>query len=135
MNKNNAPFYGDFVLVPSSDGSVTAVWRESNDNICASRIRQNGTLTNINSPNVISAELFPNPAADKFSIRIKNNVDENALIQLYNMKGQLVFEQKDSEKGEHSYTINTSKLPAGIYNVVIKGTHQISAGRISIVRN
>ena len=135
MNTNNLPSTLDYVIVPSNDGSTTIIWKESGENICASRIRQNGTLTNISSPTITQLELFPNPATDQFSIQVKNTGEEKSLIRIFNANGQLVSEQTDSEKGEHQLMISTSKLSSGIYTVTVTGTNLNRAGRLSIVRN
>ena len=52
----------------------------------------------------------PNPATDNFTVTLVDNT--NASIQLYNIVGQMVYNQTTSEQ---AVTINVSDLTSGIY--------------------
>ena len=73
--------------------------------------------TYTNNPFAEKAEAFeiaPNPATDKIVLRFEN--DETIWnIQLLNVKGELLFQQKF----KNNEILNTTKLPNGIY--LLKG--------------
>jgi hypothetical protein len=67
--------------------------------------KQNGTTSNIN--------IFPNPSKDHFTIKntlLNGNID----VTIYNMKGELIFEQKLSKPYEIHH-----QLPKGLYRIKI----------------
>jgi hypothetical protein len=58
--------------------------------------------------------VYPNPVADELHIK---NVDQNSMIEVYNLSGKLVLVKKP---GSENYTLNVSNLKSGLY--VLKAT-------------
>lgn len=58
-----------------------------------------------------SVKVFPNPANDFVTVQAITTIKN---IQVYNLAGQLVFEQTSNAK---SVTVKTSSLSAGVYNL------------------
>jgi len=58
-----------------------------------------------------SVSVFPNPANDFVTVQAMNTIKN---IQVYNLAGQLVFEQTSNAK---FVTVKTSSLSAGVYNL------------------
>jgi Secretion system C-terminal sorting domain/OmpA family len=57
-------------------------------------------------------KLFPNPTSDVLNIQVNTTFSK---IQVVNMSGQVVLEEKNLGKSEHQ--INVSQLPNNIYNI------------------
>ena len=77
----------------------------------------------INSVNTIEKEmisfkLFPNPTSSEINIEVNNGYNEKGTIKIYNLLGNLVYEDKKIiEKNE---LINIEHLESGIYWVAIE---------------
>jgi hypothetical protein len=67
------------------------------------------------------AEVFPNPAIEKFSVKFESAKGNFTSIVLKNLNGQVVKELfADGVKaGTNIFSFNTAYLPAGIYHLVI----------------
>jgi PKD repeat protein len=74
-----------------------------------------------------SVSVFPNPANDFVTVQSMNTIKN---IQVYNLAGQLVFEQTANAK---FVTVKTSSLSAGVYN--LKATLENSTVNKKIVIN
>ena len=75
----------------------------------------------------LNVKVYPNPVNDKLTIVL--NSQSNALIQLYNQLGELVFEEKiQTDTAE----INTVLLANGIYLLSIKTQEGISSKKVVI---
>ena len=110
VNVPDNPFYGDYQLVSAADGAVTIIWRSVNDDICAARIRRNGTLTNITSiQQNNSFAIFPNPATDNVNIQCNH---KNVLISIYNNSGALVYQTKNMSESYGRIIFSTYSYPA-----------------------
>ncbi len=59
--------------------------------------------------------LFPNPACDRITITYANQLHSQAIISVYNTKGQLVH--KAISNDESRYMLDVRSLPNGIYSV------------------
>ena len=96
-----------------------------------SKTRITLTLTN-NSTNLATDifsidNLFPNPAQDKITLAINNQIESNQVpIQVFDSFGQKIYhETVFLEKGVNALTINTSSFNEGVYLVVLpSGSHQ-----------
>lgn len=73
-----------------------------------------GVLTSINdTPVVLSFNLYPNPANDKLYLSFKY-LDDNSLVSIYNLKGQLVY-SKSINQTDKSLEIDIKGIPKGLY--------------------
>ncbi|MBL0340858.1 MAG: T9SS type A sorting domain-containing protein [Bacteroidetes bacterium] len=123
INTNNPPFYGDYQLVSSSSGSVTAIWREDMDQICAARVKPNGTLTNIVEQSPFHFTIYPNPFSDKLIVNLPD-ISSAPKIEMYDALGRKL--NIALEIAEKDYILNTKQLAKGIYilNVLTNSTNQ-----------
>ncbi len=71
--------------------------------------------------------IYPNPASSKVEIDL-TDFDGSANLYIYNMLGQLIKTIAVSSADE-TPSIDVSNLPAGIYEVILKGDDVISKGR------
>ncbi len=132
VNTNNPPFYDDYALVSSADGSVTSIWQETLSNICAARIRPDGILTAISEPMENTVRLFPNPAAGQFSLQIKGNDYAKAVISIYNAMGEIVLQKKNPDETSGIITVSTKSFSAGVYYVKVTGRNYNSCVRVCV---
>lgn len=63
-----------------------------------------------------SLKVFPNPSTDKITFVVHQEILEKAVLQLYNLKGELVF-SKDYKglKANTDYFVQTENTPSGMY--------------------
>jgi len=66
--------------------------------------------------------LTPNPARDRFSVFLKNDVPRSELLQMFDVQGKVVFEKMlPLEAGFNSHEITPGSLPSGLYAVRLGG--------------
>ena len=82
---------------------------------------------NLRTGNVVSVEeqyansfafsVNPNPASDDITISIKNNMNNEIKLELYDNLGNKVFDvfNKRLNAGDHIHQMNVSNLPSGVY--------------------
>lgn len=69
-----------------------------------------------NSEKVLS--VFPNPASHNITISIKNNFDNTAILQIFDMYGKLVYHDNSTFAGEIAIkSIQLPTLSSGIYQI------------------
>lgn len=112
---NNVPYYEDFILLNTGGTSVTSIWKESLENICASKIQANGILASV--PVVVenTFDIYPNPASDRFVIALNEKTKGAIKIEMTDAFGRLVYTTK--EMSSSTIEVNTSKFAAGLYYV------------------
>jgi hypothetical protein len=78
-------------------------------------------IVNFNSGGSQGFVLIPNPANDHVVIALNQVINTKANISVVNVQGQPVLEDVIGSN-EQQHSLQISKLPAGIYNVVIVGS-------------
>ncbi len=74
--------------------------------------------------------IHPNPVSNKFTVKL-NNFNEIAVVNIYNVYGQLVLNQKlENQEAE----IDVSTMPVGEYNIVLNVGNNISTDKIVIMK-
>ena len=81
---------------------------------------------NVGIENVVSAEanfgqFYPNPATDLANLQINLGNGQNYTVTIINNSGRTIHTSSLQAAGQIVYTINASRLAAGIYNVVFIG--------------
>jgi hypothetical protein len=74
--------------------------------------------------------LYPNPARNKVTLSLKS-VDTDVQVSVYNMAGRLVL-QSYYNANLQSITMDVSKLPAGLYNAVIRAGNSIEHRKLMV---
>ena len=67
-----------------------------------------------------SIKIYPNPASDTFNISIGNSSEYKAQVEVFNLQGQLILDQKINGTGNTNISVNN--IPDGLYLVIIKDT-------------
>ena len=62
--------------------------------------------------------VYPNPANETLTIRLKEGLQSDAMIGLYNFQGELVLRHA-FPKGSHETMVGTGNLPEGLYLVKV----------------
>lgn len=114
FNFHSIPF-GTFKVHPAITGMYTTATEielsQNNTTANVVMIMNGNTILGVNKAvSSMVAKLFPNPAANAIQIELKQNV--NALIQIYNSNGTLVFE---NEYSSNQITIELTDFNPGIY--------------------
>lgn len=83
----------------------------------------NAGLLGINNPstNKSTLEVFPNPATDKIFVR---GINQNAVIQLFDVTGRIVFEKKFSESVSMNESIDLKNYAPGLYVIKAQNNKQ-----------
>jgi hypothetical protein len=76
--------------------------------------------------------LFPNPAANEFSITFQSGSDVNGVVSVYNDLGQIVMEEEIKQRSSN-VKIKTAALAPGIYSVVVKNDNGVAGIRKLVV--
>jgi hypothetical protein len=66
-------------------------------------------------------QLFPNPAKNILNVQI-NAGNEKATIQIIDMSGRKVKEEKITLNGTTTVSVDINNLPKGTYNLLLKGS-------------
>lgn len=85
------------------------------------------------SENKIQFNLFPNPTEGVVSIYIEPGNNNNIKATLFNMLGEIVFEQNNIQPAMQ-YSFDFSFLPPGGYSIQLETQSSKSMGRIMILR-
>ena len=65
-------------------------------------------------------QVFPNPVNDKANLQIVADKAMMVYVRVYNNEGkQVIIEQRALHAGEQNWQLNTSRLAAGIYEIII----------------
>lgn len=70
-----------------------------------------------------NSSIFPNPAHNKINVRFYLSESEQLKIQIFDLKGQLIFDQKEQRFGQgiNELEVNTSSLKSGLYFLRVIG--------------
>ncbi|MBK6446193.1 MAG: T9SS type A sorting domain-containing protein [Bacteroidetes bacterium] len=135
INVNNLPYYADYNLVSSTTGSVTAIWKENGDNICATRVQPNGILTTIPSRNNKSFALYPNPVSHQLILSVENCSIGDYNIRIYNSTGAEVFTCSEKNSfSEFSRIISVTDFPAGLYSIAVQTSGSLNTQNFVVVK-
>ena len=84
--------------------------------------------TALNESSAVSFTLYPNPAKDVISI---NGVSGNIIVNVYDVRGRLVIEQKITEGANQ---MKVSQLAHGSYRVVLIGENELILEECSLIK-
>jgi len=87
----------------------------TNDELCENLLGTIG-IDEYDNSNFILFQNVPNPTNGLTTIHYKVNKSGKVILSINNITGQKLYQQEQfSERGKHSFIVDTSKLPAGIY--------------------
>ena len=103
--------------------SILSTWNSNGQSITVGGvddfyIMDKGDNTAVENANVPKANVHPNPANERIEI-VLEGPDNNGTITLYDLSGKEVT-TADIEAGNFNYSINTSSITPGVYNLVIQ---------------
>ncbi|GAB5466236.1 MAG: hypothetical protein Kapaf2KO_16720 [Candidatus Kapaibacteriales bacterium] len=89
----------------------------------------------LNSDMFKISSLYPNPVSGNFNFRVENTIHKgDVLISLYDMKGTLVKEQRNTVSGDFSVDMDLSDSAMGMYNLVVTTGEYTATSKISVKR-
>jgi len=108
--------------------------KELNNNIMVntSRCRYEYSTANDNHvvfPSAIHISTYPNPFNGNTTVSVKAN-DNHAIVQLYNVKGQLISEEDMNLNRSNTVNFKTEYLSSGIYFVKVKTANETKTQKI-----
>lgn len=102
-----------------------------------SAVLQRVQLTSVRAPSgiteTIDADVFPNPAAERIHIRLRDGV-EAASVQLIDALGRQVYAAEFSNASERTMIVALSSLPTGMYRLVLRAKDQPRSISLMILR-
>jgi hypothetical protein len=89
----------------------------------------NTSVSEMLNPKLTPLSIFPNPATDNISFKIefaKNN--ESTVARVLDISGRAITTENfgSTSLGSKQYSVNVSKLPAGVYSLQVITDHTIS---------
>jgi len=80
--------------------------------------------------------MYPNPANDKVQVNFANNSENNAVISLINMNGQVVNAAQTHQKSndQDTFVIDTTPLTAGVYYCKAQVDDKISIKKLVVIK-
>ncbi len=101
------------------------------------RIETSGITTSTDDIVDIDAtqlSIYPNPADNITQLNISSKESLTALMIIYDMNGRNVYEEQIRiNTGDNKYSINTSTLPSGQYNINVNSGDVNSIANLSVV--
>ena len=93
-----------------------------------------GGAVNIQEATSFEFEVFPNPTSDNFKLTYELPNTTYINIALYDNTGKLIetYNQGTYMAGSHSFTADVSKLPAGVYSVVVKSDNLTTSKQLIV---
>ena len=76
-------------------------------------------------------QLFPNPAKDVLNIKV-NGGNGNGMVQIFDLSGKKVKEQRMNINGNSVFKIDISQLPKGVFN--LKFTNQKNTEQVKFLK-
>jgi aminopeptidase N len=109
---NNIGFIADTVIVDPEYWLITKnnSSRKVNDSIPGSNIVQ----------------VFPNPVTDNFHVYLRNFKPQTAALKLFNVQGQVVFQENVTVNGSLYTDVNTQRLPRGVYFLKLEAGNEVT---------
>ncbi|OQP44613.1 hypothetical protein A4H97_09605 [Niastella yeongjuensis] len=83
------------------------------------RFNYSATVTVRRNENGVALLLSPNPVKDVLYVQAKGS--ESATVQIADVNGRILQQQKVSLNGNTSFSISVQSLPAGSYYLIVKG--------------
>jgi len=97
----------------------------------ASLLDIGASVENANTSMEIS--VYPNPSADKFTVKWNAHEDQPVAVALYNSSGTIIFENIIPYSNNKSLSINVSAIPLGNYLMVVKGKKNSQAKKVTVI--
>lgn len=137
VHSDNGPSSGSIELSPmGGSGQLSVVWSDSDTSQLRSglspgiyevtitdelgcsvtyeyEIKLNSSIEEFDD--VISVDLYPNPADDHIQLRLELKETESVNLRLFNSLGQAVITEKTSPGRSHHVTVGLQSLPPGTY--------------------
>ncbi|PZF73136.1 T9SS type A sorting domain-containing protein [Taibaiella soli] len=97
-----------------------------------------GVTTNVPTVNnsISGISIYPNPATDVATAKITLAAASHVSIQLVDIAGRVIANIADQNMttGEHTVTINTANVAAGLYNVKFVTDNGTTTERLSVIK-
>jgi hypothetical protein len=71
----------------------------------------------------VQIRIFPNPFSEEINITYSNNIHQNALLEIVDIMGKVVYEQQLEFSTELKQTIFSKSLLDGVYWIRINGPY------------
>jgi hypothetical protein len=83
----------------------------------------------------VAVEVYPNPANDRAVLNFHNERDEQLLVQVYDVSGQLVLSRSfAAAQGQNRLDLETAGLSVGSYIVQLQGGTTVRAVNLEVAR-
>ncbi|HND45261.1 MAG TPA: T9SS type A sorting domain-containing protein, partial [Chitinophagales bacterium] len=77
--------------------------------------------------------IYPNPAKDNITLEYAGEINKNAILEIFDMKGELQYQKNiEIQDGINKYNIITNNLSKGTYIIKLKNNTEIKTEKIII---
>ena len=93
---------------------------------CETRVCKDIVVPGSNEPQL---KLSPNPVINVLQVWFRSTVQEQVTISIYNVNGLMLRTYtRNADVGANTWDFDETSLPAGIYSVVVRSSHQLATG-------
>ncbi|MFI5141498.1 MAG: T9SS type A sorting domain-containing protein [Bacteroidia bacterium] len=80
--------------------------------------------------------LYPNPANDKVQVNFTNDSENNAVLSLVNINGQVINAQQTHQKSNNQdvFVVDTTPLTAGVYYCKVQVNDKMSIKKLVVIK-
>ncbi len=78
--------------------------------------------------------IYPNPAKDKLNVEFSNLANQEVVVEIYDMIGNLISSEQVNYFAGDKITMNIPNVPTGFYAVKVNTANQTITKKISIVK-
>ena len=116
-------------------GGYTVTLKATSDKGCVDiESKSIGIITSTETSLAKTTLLYPNPIQDDVLFMKHSVLNEPIEIDIYNVRGDLVFRQTIEPNNEEESFLNVSALASGVYQVQIRTRDEVLTRKIVVVR-
>ena len=81
-----------------------------------------------------SVKIYPNPASDHALVALQLTENQDVLIEVVDMMGQIVYSNTELnvEKGRTVHHVNTAELSSGMYTLKLSAGSSVASKRLMV---
>ena len=107
----------------AGEGTFTITYTYSDANSCENSAQEDinvlPSTISINSIDNFNFEIYPNPSAGIFTVKLPSKISDNLIVSVVNNLGMNVY--KNNVKNADRFDVDLSKYSSGIYFINVKG--------------
>lgn len=122
----------NYFYVPTFNGNFSV--KVIGTNNCSNTSSATFVLVGIEKEVAFGWELFPNPGRARVRLRPLSGYSQELELAVFNVDGRVVSKELEVEmEGNEGWVMNTTKLPPGVYLLIIRGEGRVAYKKMVIL--